>query len=687
MASPIPDSPVSPRSGSNNQAYPPRTTASTPNDRRPDSVVSSHMTDIASEDEADGNASTSAPRTHHTRESGSAIRPETAKTGASSKAWGGARKSLGVGKRGSGTSTTSSALGLSSSSVTSRSHVPSLTSNAFFHPMSSQKLQAQRAVAARPPATAQPPAAPQPQFGDLPDNATDFDGSVIHDFAPSPVAHHAPPVQFQHVMYSEDQRQLPSRGTDFTEHDTFDQATETTTSPTGHYAGGSLSESVRPLRKVSGPEKTPPHLDLSRGSHLRDLRSFPSPMLKTPRSFRSTFLPGASDQGQAQSSENRNAAGVEKLASTAASSPRLNPVDSQVRPKTESTAVKRKTRRRRNYEYFEGNTMFLFGGRWQNTRQRPINVATGLFVVLPCVLFFVFEAPFLWHHISPAVPIIFAYLAYICFSSFLHASISDPGILPRNLHQFPPLAPHEDPLRVDPPTNDWTLIKSAEPTAAAMEFPVKHCRTCNIWRPPRAHHCRLCDNCIETHDHHCVWLNNCVGKRNYRYFFTFVSSATVLSLYLIGVSLAQLIVYANQHNISFGKSVNHFRVSLALVILGIFCFLYPAALMGYHIFLMARGETTREFMNSHKFTKSERYRPFDQASIWRNILAVLCRPRTPSYYQFKKSYENGDQRLGLHRHQRPAPDSRGHEMSAVKPSSQGGFQGPVALRGSSHGEA
>ncbi|KAL6866699.1 DHHC palmitoyltransferase domain-containing protein [Trichoderma novae-zelandiae] len=685
MASPSPDSPVSPRSGSNNQAFPPRTTASTPNERRPDSVVSSHMTDIASEDEADGNASTSAPKTHHTRESGSVIRPETAKTGASSRAWGGARKNLGVGNRGSGTSTTSSALGLSSS-VTSRSHVPSLTSNAFFHPMSSQKLQAQRAVAARPLATAQPPAAPQPQFGDLPDNATDVDGSVIHDFAPSPVAHHGPPVQFQHVMYSEDQRHLPSRGTDFTEHDAFDQATETTTSPTGHYAGGSMSESVRPLRKASVPEKAPPHLDLSRGGNLRDLRSFPSPMLKTPRSFGSTFLPGMSDRDQAQNAENRNAAGVEKLASTA-SSPRLNPVDSQLRPKTESTAVHHKlSRRHRNYEYFEGNTMFLFGGRWQNTRQRPINVATGLFVVLPCVLFFVFEAPFLWRHVSPAVPVIFAYLAYLCFSSFLHASISDPGILPRNLHQFPPLAPHEDPLRVDPPTNDWTLIKSAEPTAAAMEFPVKHCRTCNIWRPPRAHHCRLCDNCIETHDHHCVWLNNCVGKRNYRYFFTFVSSATVLSLYLIGASLAQLIVYANQHDISFGKSVNHFRVSLALVILGIFSFLYPAALMGYHVFLMARGETTREFMNSHKFTKNERYRPFDQASFWRNILAVLCRPRTPSYYQFKKSYENGDQRLGLRRDQRPALDSRGLEMDAVKPSSQGGFQGPVALRGSSQGE-
>ncbi|KAM0464770.1 hypothetical protein ACHAPV_002606 [Trichoderma viride] len=677
MASPHPDEPAAP--SGDEQTFSTPEISNKPDAQRPASVVSSHMTDIASEDEEYDVASTSAPKTHRTRESGSVIRPESSRTGVStSKVWGGGRKNLtGVGKRGSGTSTTSSAMGRSPS-LTSRSHVPSLTSNAFFHPMSSQKLQAQRAGAVRPISTNnQPPAAPQPQYGDLPDNATDIDGSVIHDFAP--LASPTSPVQY--VMYTEDHRHLPSRGTDNTEQ-TFDQGTDAT-SPTGHYAAGSMSESVRPLRKASIPEKSPAHLDLSGD---KNMRSFPSPMLKTPRSFGSTFLPGMGDRDrdQSQSGQNRNTAGVEKLGSTA-SSPRLNPVDSQHRPKTESTAASHKIRKHRNYEYFEGNTMFWFGGRWQNTRQRPINIATGVFIVLPCVLFFVFEAPWLWHHVSPAIPIIFAYLAYICFSSFLHASISDPGILPRNLHQFPPLGSLEDPLRVDPPTNDWTLIKSAEPSAAAMEFPVKHCRTCNIWRPPRAHHCRLCDNCVETHDHHCVWLNNCVGKRNYRYFFTFVSSATFLSLYLIGASLAQLIVYMNNENISFAKSINHFRVSLALIILGIFSFLYPAALMGYHIFLMARGETTREFMNSHKFTKAERYRPFDQVSFWKNILAVLCRPRTPSYYQFKKAYGNGDQRLGLHRDQRPRLDSRGLEMDAVKPTSAG-FQGPVALRGESQGE-
>lgn len=215
-----------------------------------------------------------------------------------------------------------------------------------------------------------------------------------------------------------------------------------------------------------------------------------------------------------------------------------------------------------------------------------------------------------------------------------------------------------------------------------MEVPVKHCRTCNIWRPPRAHHCRLCDNCIETHDHHCVWLNNCVGKRNYRYFFTFVTSATILAAYLIGTSLLQMLTYKNREGVSFTKTMQHFPVPFALIILGFIFFLYPAALMGYHIFLTARGETTREYMNSHKFIKKERFRAFTQSNIIRNFIVVMCRPRQPTYYRFKGQYQDGDQRLGIRRDKRPRTDSL--ELGSVKPAAPS-FQGPVSLRSETHG--
>jgi palmitoyltransferase ZDHHC9/14/18 len=80
------------------------------------------------------------------------------------------------------------------------------------------------------------------------------------------------------------------------------------------------------------------------------------------------------------------------------------------------------------HQYFDGNTVFCFGGRWQNTKHTPINIATGALIVIPCALFFGFEAPWLWQNISPAIPITFAYVTYICLSSFIHASVSDPGV-------------------------------------------------------------------------------------------------------------------------------------------------------------------------------------------------------------------------------------------------------------------
>ncbi|KJZ72558.1 Palmitoyltransferase ERF2 [Hirsutella minnesotensis 3608] len=633
------------------------------------SVVSSRMTDIGSEDCADARQQQQ-PSIAQPKGTDAGSRPETARTGVSSKAPGPSQSrrksytSAPSAKRGSITSMSNTSTGRAPS-LTTKTHVPSLTSNAFFRPMSSQKLQAQRSGASRATSIVQPPQ-PQQQLQDLDDAATDLGGSVVLDTS---LAQSSAPAYQKQEPGSNTRVTSLGQGTSGLE--SFDRVTRNTSVSHGHRQNGSQSGSDRPLRRGSDA-RNPLKVNIDKST--RELGNLPSPM-KSSRSFRSSFLlPARSEQGR-----NRDTEGAEKLTSTN-SSPRLRPVDSQGRPQTQSEQKSRAKGQGRVHQYFDGNTIFCFGGRWQNTKHRPVNVATGLFVVVPCILFYIFEAPWLWHNISPAIPIIFAYLSYICVSSFLHASVSDPGILPRNLHRFPPVSENDDPLRVGPPTNDWTLIKSAEGTAAAMEVPVKHCRTCNIWRPPRAHHCRLCDNCIENHDHHCVWLNNCVGKRNYRFFFTFVTSATILSAYLIATSLAQILIHMNRESITFGQAIDHFRVPFALAILGFIEFIYPAALMGYHLFLMGRGETTREYMNSHKFIKKERYRTFSQGSILKNFVAVLCRPRPPTYYRFKNGYQQGDQRLGIRRSQRARKNSQGLEMDPVQPGSARGFQGPVALR-------
>ncbi|KAJ8124696.1 hypothetical protein O1611_g8944 [Lasiodiplodia mahajangana] len=623
----------------------------------PPSIISSRMTDIASED-----GDTPVPSLHKGGQT-SESRPGTALTRMPSSRGGGWSQSLPLRKgmqRGSVSGSVGSGRPLSVASRASRSHAP-IASQAFFRPMSSQKLQAQRA--ARPPSIGQH----RLSIDDLPDEDDQSHIAPHQVLMPAPVGHNN-----LSTNDPDDVQPPPSRGTETTE--IYDRIT-TTTSPThGNYPATSVADSSSPLYRNQAKEKGL-SLNLDKSDGYRNVGNPPSPRNKTPRSFRSNlFMSGMGDS--AADRPNHDMHGAEKL-SSGGSSPQLSP-RALKKPGTIAKETQPSFPLGRNHEYFEGNTVFCLGGRLQNTRHRPINIGTGFLIVLPAALFFGGCAPYLWLHLSPAVPIIFAYIFVISFSSFLRASVTDPGILPRNLHRFPPPDENEDPLRLAPPTNDWTLIKSAESSIAAMEVPTKFCRSCNIWRPPRAHHCRLCDNCVETQDHHCVWVNNCVGRRNYRYFFAFVTSTTIMGLYLIGASLAQLVIYSHREGVSFGRAVGHFRIALVLVIYGVLGLLYPIALSGYHLFLMARGETTREFLNSHKLAKQDRYQAFTQGSMWRNWVVVLCRPRPPTYYRFKDRYEEGDQRFGERRdlqEERTLGSSQDVEMHSVRP-----FQGPVSLR-------
>ncbi|KAG0650079.1 Palmitoyltransferase ERF2 [Hyphodiscus hymeniophilus] len=641
------------------------------------SILSSRMTDIASEDGRDDAAGTTTQSASQRRSvqtaTGDASRPTTGVTGVSSQpgVWSQAPPSRrgyaspGSTQRGSiSASVSGSTVGRPQSSK-SRTHVPSLTSNAFFRPMSSQRLQAQRG-GSRPPAMAQQGAS---EDGSVEGGTSVQRQSLVSNQTTKP----GPATQDDG-----DGLPPPSRGTEMTELETVGRITANTSPTQGHHPTASMSDSVRPLQRNTA---NPKGLSVNIDNNYRNGGGVPTPK-KSPISFRSSFL--LPTRGDARSnSPNRSREGREKLSSVA-SSPGLTPVDAAPKESKPQNLG-------RNHQYFTGNTLFFWGGRLQNTRHRPINLATALFVIIPSILFFVFSASWLWHNISPAIPIVFAYLFYICMSSFIHASVSDPGIIPRNIHPMPPADENEDPLRLAPPMNDWTMIKSATSATAAMEVPTKYCKTCNIWRPPRGHHCRICDNCIETQDHHCVWLNNCVGRRNYRYFFTFVTTTTMLGLYLLGASLAHVLVYMNQQHISFGASISHFRVPFAMVIYGLLGTPYPAALMVYHLFLMGRGETTREYLNSHKFLKKDRHRPFTQGNIFKNFLVVLCRPRPPTYLNFKRKYEDGDQRFGERKGKRTAPlkeevQGRGVAMEMQNVTQSGsGFQGPSTLRAAEAG--
>lgn len=330
-------------------------------------------------------------------------RPTTSATGVSSNTWtqaNAARKGLHPPSHGA--PSVGSAGTSRPPTAGSKTHVPSLTSHAFYKPMSSQRLQAQRSqrtisVGRRQPFGDQPP---------LPNQA-----NPSQDAGPPP----------------------KSRDTDATD---FGDRASANPSPDVAETVRSQGESIAPLRKPSGLQQ----LNIEKGNRNGSNSPGQTPT-KSPRSFRSSFILPSRRRSRT-SSVRQPASGHEKLSSTA-SSPHVPtsaesagpPTKEVIKPQQQQQQQKRLGR---NYEYFTGNTVFCWGGRLQNTRDRPINIATGILAVLPAGLFFGYSGPWLWLHVSPAIPILFAYIFLICVSSFFHASVSDPGILPRNLHPHPP---------------------------------------------------------------------------------------------------------------------------------------------------------------------------------------------------------------------------------------------------------
>ena len=233
----------------------------------------------------------------------------------------------------------------------SRTHVPSLTSHAFFRPMSSQRLQAQRG--------GRPLTSGQTGTGSTGHSNI---GSVFHRQS----------IGSNQTGYQDNDLPPPSRGTEYTEHDPRDPPS-INPSPSGNVTTQSVDESTRPLHKRSSfPE--PVHLDFA--ANYKQNTSGILQAQKSTGSFRSTFIlparrnPSPHDRQRREQPSSKNRS--------------QEPEHSRALPTAHVHTGK-------NYQHFAGNTVFGLGGRLQNARQKPINVATGVLVVLPSVLFLVYS--------------------------------------------------------------------------------------------------------------------------------------------------------------------------------------------------------------------------------------------------------------------------------------------------------
>ena len=132
-----------------------------------------------------------------------------------------------------------------------------------------------------------------------------------------------------------------------------------------------------------------------------------------------------------------------------------------------------------------------------------------------CLLLIFIKA---YSQISILYQIIISFIFYIFeLINMILGCCTDPGVLPRH------------PKDLYYITNRPLLRQVINGHKIIVPF----CYTCSMFRPPRTSHCSVCDNCVERFDHHCLWLGTCIGKRNYKYFYWFISSLFINQIFQI----------------------------------------------------------------------------------------------------------------------------------------------------------
>ncbi|KAL0266249.1 UNVERIFIED_CONTAM: hypothetical protein PYX00_008849 [Menopon gallinae] len=286
----------------------------------------------------------------------------------------------------------------------------------------------------------------------------------------------------------------------------------------------------------------------------------------------------------------------------------------------------------RKWELFPGRNKFCCDGRIMMAPNTGIFYLTLCLIIGTCGLFFIFDCPFLAMRVSPVIPVVSGLLFIFTMSALLRTSFSDPGVIPRATQDEAALFDKQievpnasnSPTYRPPPRTKEILVKG-------QSVKLKYCFTCKIFRPPRASHCSLCDNCVDRFDHHCPWVGNCVGRRNYRYFYMFITSLAFLCVFIFACVITHLIMITRDDK-PFLDAVKDSPASVVIAVICFFAVWSVLGLAGFHTYLASSNQTTNEDLKGSFSSKrgQEGFNPYSEGNVCSNCFHVLCGPVPPS---------------------------------------------------------
>uniref|UniRef100_A0A804NZH5 S-acyltransferase n=1 Tax=Zea mays TaxID=4577 RepID=A0A804NZH5_MAIZE len=284
----------------------------------------------------------------------------------------------------------------------------------------------------------------------------------------------------------------------------------------------------------------------------------------------------------------------------------------------------------RVYQVWRGKNRFLCGGRLIFGPDASSIVLTVALIMTPLALFVAFVsfrlAELIGKPLGTAVPATAMAVGIFDVVVLILTSGRDPGIIPRNARPPEPDAAATESFSGSPAamgaSASWSLPPTRDVYVNGVVVKVKYCHTCMLYRPPRCSHCSVCNNCVERFDHHCPWVGQCIGRRNYRFFFMFISSTTFLCLYVFGFCWVNLLLISRRYGVSFGSAVAESPVSGCLIVYTFVTAWFVGGLTAFHSYLVCTNQTTYE---NFRYRYERKANPFNRGA-GHNIAEIFFSP-------------------------------------------------------------